>query len=124
MKSKRKDFGIAKLLFLILAVYCFLKSLLVFLTGEFTWKAGHEFYFDGTPRYAVSSLLLALGVGLLFVMVKYKSKKQNFYICTNCDFCSQVQAVSPAHVCPECQGAMEPLEGFYERHPEINQTLS
>nr|WP_321260332.1 hypothetical protein [uncultured Pseudodesulfovibrio sp.] len=40
------------------------------------------------------------------------------HICPKCETAVDFRNVGN-HTCPKCQTELEPLEGFYERHPEL-----
>ena len=58
-------------------------------------------------------------IGILFFLVSFKKQNGNTvdFICPNCE--ETVKGTEGKDVyCPKCGTKMEPLEGFYERHPD------
>lgn len=60
------------------------------------------------------------GVALVFHAInKIRNRKKDtgrFLICIECGEVIGIWKV-PDRICPKCGGGLEPLEGFYERHP-------
>ncbi len=80
-------------------------------------KKGGLLYHQPVPR--ISGIVL-FGFGLTMIITglfRPKSFKQTKYICNKC---KQITTVfnSTEINCPVCGTKMEPLKGFYERHPE------
>ena len=79
--------------------------------GKMPW---HGVYIQDWVKYAQG------GVGLILVFFSFKSKEREMIlqICPTCQqTCPTKDAVSGK--CPQCSVPLEPLEGFYKRHPEL-----
>ena len=59
-------------------------------------------------------------VGILFIFAAFRGMKRDYkamYICPKCEAVHPYAEVKD-EVCPVCEAKMEPLKGFYKRHPE------
>lgn len=67
---------------------------------------------------------LGIGVGIgglimfTFAFRKNKNGVRGIFICPQCETALPYAEV-PDETCPKCQIKMEPLDGFYDRHPEL-----
>ncbi|GAB7021812.1 hypothetical protein JCM12178A_03700 [Salidesulfovibrio brasiliensis] len=60
--------------------------------------------------------LILLGIGVtLFALLKQNDAQT--FICPRCECVFNREQMSEKK-CPSCNAELEPLEGFYERHPE------
>ncbi|WP_291329655.1 hypothetical protein [Desulfovibrio sp. UCD-KL4C] len=73
----------------------------------------------------VMALVGLIAIGCAFFYRKPKnSKKVGYYENTICPQCGKVYIVGsgpPYDVCTKCTVKLEPLEGFYTRHPELKE---
>lgn len=75
-------------------------------------------YFKGFPVYWWTEYaLLFFGLISLLLILK-KHKKPATYICQRCERTITFYNYGDGF-CPKCKNKLEPLEGFYERHPEL-----
>jgi cytochrome c553 len=75
-------------------------------------------------RWPLGIMLVVLGM-----FIVYKSAREPRKIAANdttssketaiCTACHAPSADSDQEACPRCGGDLEPLDGFYERHPEL-----
>lgn len=64
-----------------------------------------------------------IGIGLVFFSKTYKRKfgspvEKSYHKCISCGNVIEVSG-DPEFKCRECRGYIEPLKGFFERHPEF-----
>ena len=101
--------------------------------GVFFIYKGYSIYFD--PRFCSSYLsycddlsayhkplgILLGGLGLAFAVLNLRSLLQGKEVDYICPTCQQVCSAKDARSgnCPQCSVPLEPLEGFYKRHPEL-----
>nr|WP_321260333.1 hypothetical protein [uncultured Pseudodesulfovibrio sp.] len=72
------------------------------------------------PRI-IGGLMMACGAFFLIctIITRQKGTKSiGTYICPKCETAVDFRNVGN-HTCPKCQTELEPLVGFYERHPEF-----
>ena len=73
--------------------------------------------FTGFNR-EVGVFLMLLGVGILYLSYKYRNRKEQTYICPVC--LKPFEVINgKKHICKKCQVELEPMKGFYVRHPEL-----
>jgi predicted amidophosphoribosyltransferase len=62
------------------------------------------------------------GIGVLMIVGAFRGKKRSEPI-TVCPHCETALPLAEARdgMCPRCGTPMEPLEGFYARHPELKK---
>ena len=66
-------------------------------------------------------VLIIFGLFLLiFCVVKPQSVTSKKYICPKCEEIVERSGKEEV-LCPKCGTKMEPLKGFYERHPGLNE---
>ena len=82
---------------------------------------GYKFAYDlrGGANWLVGVFFIFLGIQFLRTIPKGPFKK-NIFICPQC------QEIQDPHdqqnpACPICHINLEPLSGFYERHPELKR---
>jgi ribosomal protein S27E len=93
------------------------------LTGIWTWSDGGIVHFG---VFAPVTKLTTVGIivyGAYLMRVGYKAMKEDkpevkYLKCTGC---GHVCFAHEAHdrKCPKCSGAVENLDGFFDRHPEF-----
>ncbi len=75
-------------------------------------------------RWAMALVgLIAIGCALFYRKPK-TSKKVGYYENTICPDCGKVYIVGSGptdDICTKCSVKLEPLEGFYARHPELKE---
>ena len=72
----------------------------------------------GDARKPVGYSMMAVGCFLLIYTTFGKWQNTTTYICPKCE--ETVEDIEGKDIyCPKCGTKMEPLKGFYERHPEL-----
>jgi hypothetical protein len=62
---------------------------------------------------------LVVGIVMFFMAVRKQQKATSgILICPQCE-AVVASTVVGNELCPECGAVMVPLEGFYDRHPEL-----
>lgn len=81
-----------------------------FSRGKLSWAEIGE-------RADLLLLLWIVGTCVLWLifLINTNSSSARVRVCRDC---GRPSAKSSAPRCPECQGTLEPLEGFYQRHPQ------
>lgn len=72
-------------------------------------------YWDLRVPTWCSYLLIAFGIGYLLIKLKC-AQHDSTVICPRCKTAFNNRRMSR---CPHCDVDLEPLEGFYDRHPEL-----
>lgn len=60
-------------------------------------------------------------IGLFMLIMTFRKGQRDYkemFICPKCQTAHPLAEV-PDETCPECQTKMEPLKGYYKRHPEL-----
>jgi hypothetical protein len=101
---------------------CFLLAgLLIAFAGFRIWKTGWDPVRENPIPHFAGILAMIYGVVLVFHAINKirKSKRDTgeFMICTECGEVIGTWKVQDRK-CPKCGGGLDPLEGFYQRHPE------
>ena len=82
----------------------------------------HHYGFPVPPETGL--LICAAGIVLIFFGAFKKKalqvKENNILICLSCQTPIRSEDVVDFK-CPICQGNLEELEGFYDRHPELKE---
>jgi len=79
----------------------------------------------GFPIPPETGLLVGI-VGVILIYFGVFTKRglhigdNNFLICLNCQTPVRSDDVTDL-MCPQCQGILEKLDGFYDRHPELKE---
>ncbi|QJT08874.1 hypothetical protein [Oceanidesulfovibrio marinus] len=79
------------------------------------------FYDFSNLRILASSTFVIVGlIGIVtsFRALNRDSQKNEMMICPECQQTITVYTAQDGR-CPHCGGELEPLDGFYERHPEL-----
>ena len=91
----------------------------IFVNPTFCWNKYS--YCADTSGYNIPLGLVMITIGIISVLTKFKSSfktKERLLICPTCQqLCPAKDAASDS--CPQCSVPLEPLEGFYKRHPEL-----
>ncbi len=78
-----------------------------------TWKE----YFSQLPKFTI----IAAFVSYIAIYILSKlSLGTNYYMCTKCLEPTTTQETNNL-TCVKCKGLLEPLDGFYERHPDLKK---
>jgi hypothetical protein len=88
---------------------------------------------DGYIREAIVTrsachLLIFIGIFLLIFSLirkinpKYYQKKYSQKICSNCSHVNLIKNLSESK-CVKCNGELEEIEGFFDRHPEFTKKI-
>ena len=111
-----------KIFMIILGISLFGFGLGIILDPEF-YDSKHQFHYDFSEiRFPFGGFLLVIGSLFLIVALKKKSKElgPKFLICANC-LKPLFKNTVVNNQCPECEGELEDLEDFYDRHPELKK---
>lgn len=115
--------NIFKILTIILGVLIVIAGLIVIKTGVISeWNIGIKLS-NSIDRALFGLLFIALGVVCIAFGIKKKSgvfEIENFIICPECRKTYRESDVSQ-RICTECKSMLEPLDGFYDRHPEFKK---
>lgn len=66
--------------------------------------------------------IAAIGAGIYSIWLAFTSKRHDgYYMCIRCDETFTADEANNKQ-CPRCQHELEPLEGFYDRHPEMRDS--
>ena len=90
--------------------------------GKFIGKSFRSTYFDSEDRYLYGGIFLILGF-ILFLTGMLKKETMNFdeekfLACPQCGKPYNILDVTN-NTCPICKVDLEPMEDFYDRHPEF-----
>eukprot|EP01022_Parablepharisma_sp_SALTPOND_P032517 TRINITY_DN850_c1_g1_i1.p2 TRINITY_DN850_c1_g1~~TRINITY_DN850_c1_g1_i1.p2 ORF type:complete len:289 (+),score=-1.33 TRINITY_DN850_c1_g1_i1:114-980(+) len=72
-------------------------------------------------KYVISALCFSIGVASIWLYIRSPRKDASAVttmICVQCQV-PHLPDGKVYKVCPKCGGRLEPIEGFYERHPEL-----
>lgn len=108
-----------RILYIILGVSMALSGLNIIVRPAF-FHSGYFYYFDFSEvKWLFGGALIT--IGLLFIYSSFKTKEKRYEQLMMCPKCVKPfnKKDCPGLACPECQEALEELEGFYERHPEL-----
>lgn len=111
-----------KIFIIILGISLFGFGLGIILNPDF-YDSKHQFHYDFSQiRFPFGGFLVVIGSLFLILALKKKSKElgPEFLICAKCLKPLYKQTVID-NKCPECEGELENLEGFYDRHPELKE---
>jgi hypothetical protein len=88
---------------------------------------GYIFYSTGwystydvpVPKFA-GILLIFFGIYFSIAVIRKRKWKSvsDYLICKEC-LTTYVRSELKNHHCPKCEGSLDELNGFYERHPEL-----
>jgi hypothetical protein len=116
-KMVKKGFLYVAWFYLMAGLFLFIDGLLSFFQGRTSFKSANA------PITKLSAIVV-LGFGLFFMVIGYKqvTKKRppevKYFKCPGCGHvCFAHEA--PDCKCPKCSGAVENLDGFFDRHPEF-----
>lgn len=98
------------------AVSTLILGIFVYFDTRACWR-GVCWDWDGVNQIAGPAIVVLSLIMIGIVLYSIKNKKPEVVICPQCE------AVFPFHKnetnrCPGCGVPLEPLDGFYERHPE------
>lgn len=72
-----------------------------------------------------------IGIGVIFILISISDKENNFLPadepldkCPGCGKLYKANDQLSDRICPECDGEIEKLDGFYERHPEFKNEVN
>ena len=111
---------------IIVRIFIAIMGLLIFYHGistindeGFFWRG--VFITVGDNKYLTGGLFIFIGLFFLWLSIWPKTIRfveGEFFKCTKCGKVFDSKLVKNS-MCPKCDGALEKLEGFYERHPEF-----
>ena len=92
----------------------------------YSYKYGHVIAYDGLAIFIcllmiiVGGFFFIFGTNRVIASITTETNKVENYICPNC------QTLWPAYeiddtFCVKCQVALEDLDGFFERHPDLKE---
>ena len=105
---------------LILAIALLVISFEIFLTGG-VWNKYHDFFTDfGEYKNIFGIVAVLIALFFFFYAIFGKWHNQQTFIFQKCE--KTVNRTGDKEVyCPKCGTKMEPLKGFYDRHPELKE---
>ena len=106
---------IERIMFLIGGISCCGLGYLVITQGGWRDIKSGTFIIYGNMRTPVGVIFFISGLFLVIYAVTKKELKS--FICPKCDEVVESNKMKNIE-CPGCHHKMEPLEGFYERHPD------
>lgn len=71
----------------------------------------------GDSQIPVGILMISIGVILIFYSIFGKWKPPEIFTCPKCEKTVELNEKQEAY-CTDCKVKMEPLKGFYEKHPD------
>jgi len=76
----------------------------------------------GGANIIVGVLLFVIGISVIIFALRRKVKdfEDKVAICSQCGQTSEITNVSNMR-CPKCDGKLEDLDGFFDRHPELRK---
>jgi len=98
----------------LIAVFSLLGALMIYKERLYVWDVPVLY-----PRI-FGSVLVVLGlIGFSYLTYRSRKKENNIatYICPKCR--QSIHYTQAKGKCPTCDVELEPLEGFYDRHPEL-----
>jgi len=110
---------------LILGVACLVAGLTILLLGGDQRYGGREFIGWERIDYGIPFLILG------FVLTRYSMRKLSLsigassastFVCPKCG--TPYEGSGIGQFCPKCKIKLEPLRGFYKRHPEHSSESS
>ena len=120
-----------KLYSIIIKIGLFVFSILVAMSGLGIYVSGKVIHrnhviFNLKGNEKIFFLVIHIVIAL-FIVYKAKtfsfpkSEERTHLKCPKCLFCNEYSVGSGKNIklCPECGSTLEPLKGFYKRHPEI-----
>jgi len=89
------------------------------IVGKDYYLRGFKLEF-GKGNLLVGLLFLVIGMGIIIVglVTKAKDFEDKVTICSRCAQPFDMKDVSDMS-CPKCGGKLEDLDGFFDRHPEV-----
>lgn len=91
--------------------------------GFYSSKYGRYFEF-GRLSWFYGGVLILSGLALIWVGIRPKNKgsrKSSTMVCPKCESPYDVRK-HRATTCDTCDVSLEPLKGFYDRHPELKKS--
>ena len=74
----------------------------------------------GSTKYLIVGALVVPGSYFLWKGFRGRTRKERLYICLKTEETFWLYE-APNGLCPRCQEPLEPLEGFYDRHPDLKK---
>jgi len=102
-----------RLSFIVLGILSILVGIIIIREG---WSYR---YGIAVPRLA-GYLMAAFGVAFLLYGILTKKIPKAYVICLDCRNSFYAKDVHQNR-CPKCEGTVEDLDGFYDRHPELRE---
>jgi len=95
-------------------------SLSIVLGSDIWMNKGGSLYRQPVPEIA-GIILIIFGLFLIILcIVRPQSVTSKKYICPKCEEILNHSGKEEVY-CPKCGTKMEPLKGFYDRHPELKE---
>lgn len=105
---------------------------LLFLGGILTILLGLDFFYSGAFCYYFDTYctemkfnrlagVITACIGLFMIAIAFRKGQRDYketFICPQCETAHPFAEVQD-EMCPQCKTKMEPLKGFYERHPDL-----
>lgn len=110
----------AKIPGIIASVILLLSGLSIMLDPkQYSWLYKYTFDFS-EAKWIFGTFLILSGVVFLIFSLRKKDKElePNYTICPSC-LQPYFGDETKDNKCPKCNGELENLDGFYERHPEL-----
>jgi hypothetical protein len=78
---------------------------------------GETFENSNWIMFGVGFVFFAIGLYLVTSVEDFNRPDKSMYVCESCEKTSK-HTGEDAPICKVCQKRMEPLDGFFDRHPE------
>jgi len=99
-------------------------GILSILAGIIFIREGWDYHYGIAVPKLAGYLWIAFGVAILlyaiFTKKIPKEPHEDFVICPDCRNSFYAKDVHQNR-CPKCEGTVEDLDGFYDRHPELRE---
>lgn len=92
--------------------------------GFYGYTYGRYFEF-GRLSWFYGGVLILSGLALIWVGIRPRNKdsrKSSTMVCPKCESPYDVRK-HRATTCDTCNVSLEPVEGFYDRHPEVRKSI-
>lgn len=121
MEKKREERPRRGNLYLLLmGMYVIVVGLITIDDPVYEFKGGYKIDLGAFKWPFVVSSLLVGGYFVWAGITCRRSQNASYWICSECEKVSKKKYMINSG-CADCGGTMEPLEGFYDRHPELKK---
>ena len=113
------DNFIVRIFILILGFLIIYHGISTIIKARFYWFG--LFIVVENNKYFIGCLFILLGLFFVWLSIWRKAIRViegEFFKCTRCGEVIDSKSLKNL-ICPKCDGVLEELEGFFERHPEI-----